>query len=54
MSGALGGQNTSGVVMTARCAERLVGRFDALAVDISVLRSFYLEESCSEEAVDVF
>ncbi|KAJ4366240.1 hypothetical protein N0V83_007876 [Neocucurbitaria cava] len=54
MSIALGGQNTSGVVMTARCGKRLVGWFNPLAADISFLSSAYLRESYSEGEVVTF
>jgi hypothetical protein len=54
MSIALGGQNTSGVVMAARCGKRLVGWFNPLAADISFLSSAYLTESYSEEEVVAF
>jgi hypothetical protein len=54
MSIALGGQNTSGVVMAARCGKRLVGWFNPLAADISFLSSAYLTRSYSEEEVVAF
>ncbi|KAI8940628.1 hypothetical protein NX059_001900 [Plenodomus lindquistii] len=54
MSIALGGQNTSGVVMAARCGKRLVGWFNPLAADVSFLSSAYLMKSYSEEEVVAF
>ncbi|RAR03454.1 hypothetical protein DDE82_005118 [Stemphylium lycopersici] len=54
MSIALGGEKTSGVVMAARCGERLVGWFNPLAADISFLSSAYLKESYSEDDVNAF
>jgi hypothetical protein len=54
MSIALGGQNTSGVVMAARCGKRLVGWFNPLAADVSFLSSAYLTRSYSEEEVVAF
>jgi hypothetical protein len=54
MSVALGGQNTSGVVMAARCGKRLVGWFNPLAADISFLSTAYLTKSYSAEEVVAF
>ncbi|CAN9308526.1 unnamed protein product [Alternaria sp. RS040] len=54
MSIALGGEDTSGVVMAARCGKRLVGWFNPLAADVSFLSSAYLTESYSEETVVAF
>jgi hypothetical protein len=54
MSIALGGQNTGGVVMAARCGKRLVGWFNPLAADISFLSTAYLTRSYSEEEVVAF
>jgi hypothetical protein len=54
MSIALGDQNTSGVVMVARCGKRLVGWFNPLAADVSFLSTAYLTESYSEGEVVAF
>jgi hypothetical protein len=54
MSVALGGQNTSGVVMAARCGKRLVGWFNPIAADISFLSTAYLTKSYSAEEVVAF
>lgn len=54
MSIALGGDNTGGVAMAARCGKRLVGWFNPVAADISFLSSAYLKESPSEGEVVAF
>jgi hypothetical protein len=54
MSIIFGNEKTSGVVMAARCEERLVGWFNPLAADILFLSSNYLKESYEEGEVVAF
>lgn len=54
MSIALGGGNTGGVVMAARCGKRHVVWCNPLSTNVSFLSSAYLADSYSEEGVHAF